>query len=107
MVCRTIAGYQQQRCSRFPEAFTLVRLDARSGTREISTPRGCQTGLLTAVGAHKVHAKSLRRNRHRARAPIVGRSRSLQQVYGPSTLINNDQQLRLSGVLSASLPLLA
>eukprot|EP00976_Prorocentrum_cordatum_P027865 565676-Prorocentrum_minimum.AAC.1 len=43
-----MTGYQQQRCSRFPEALTLVRLDARSGTRDLFvlgplvTPEGYQ-----------------------------------------------------------------
>eukprot|EP00976_Prorocentrum_cordatum_P104045 1193720-Prorocentrum_minimum.AAC.3 len=30
-----ITSYQQRRYSRFPEAFTLVRLDARSGTQDL------------------------------------------------------------------------
>eukprot|EP00959_Pyramimonas_sp_CCMP1952_P169846 3548466-Pyramimonas_sp.AAC.2 len=35
MVCRVITGYQQHRCSRFPEA-RLWRLDTRSGTQDFS-----------------------------------------------------------------------
>eukprot|EP00959_Pyramimonas_sp_CCMP1952_P064522 1347061-Pyramimonas_sp.AAC.1 len=31
-----IAGYRRQRCSRFPEAFALVRRGARSGTQDLS-----------------------------------------------------------------------
>eukprot|EP00959_Pyramimonas_sp_CCMP1952_P137329 2874028-Pyramimonas_sp.AAC.1 len=33
MVCRTIAGYQRQRCSRFPEARLRVECGARPGTQ--------------------------------------------------------------------------
>eukprot|EP00959_Pyramimonas_sp_CCMP1952_P077135 1612315-Pyramimonas_sp.AAC.1 len=44
----TGAQYVQGRCSRFPEAFTLVRLDARSGTQDLfilgplATPVYCE-----------------------------------------------------------------